>query len=364
MTGDQVPASDADIEIFENQRRSVEFLPDLCAPASVFSLVLVGELLAFALVLARSPLGVFDWADLGLTSVLVQWVMLSSAASLCPLRAVLNRLSPAQAVGVSYGVILVFTAVFSVMGLWFVGGTQRISGAQLFTNLAIAAIFAGVVLRYLYLQALLKQREQAELNARVQALQSRIRPHFLFNSLNSIASLIAIKPVEAEILVVDLAHIFRASLKSPQLTPITSEIAVCKRFAKIEQARMGKRLKIEWRIGELPESAQILNLLMQPLLENAIYHGVQPLTGGGTVVIDINIVNDKGTDDIVIKIFNPRLPGDATRYGIIGKDGGNGIALSNIRQRLDAVYKRKAYLRVVKGATDFTVVVRYPLKKN
>ncbi len=360
MTGDQ--KSRVPMMMFEHQRASINFMPNLCSAAAVFTLVLVGELLAVALVLARSNFAGFDWTELGMISILIQWVALTSAATLCLLRGRLNLVGPAPAVTISYIVIVCYTTVFSAMGMRLLGGNDGVSLQQIATNVAIAAIFAGVVLRYMYLQALLKRKEQAELNARVQALQSRIRPHFLFNSLNSIASLIAINAEEAEDRLVDLAHLFRASLQSPQLIPIGEEIDLCRRFAEIEKARLRERLNLDWQIEALPEGTQILNLLLQPLLENAIYHGIQPLPDGGTVQTNIKVVKH----DVVVKITNPRISGQSrsTLLGEDGSDSGNGIALGNIRRRLEAFYSRDAYLRVVKGETDFTVVVRYPLRSS
>lgn len=340
------------------QRQDEGFLPDLCSTPAVLSLILVGELLSLALVLAAYGVGEFSWASFGLISMLVQWVLLTSAATLCGLRAYLNKLKSATAVSLSYGVVLGYTLLFSVSSSLLLRSEPGVNWAEVITNLLIAAIFAGVLFRYLYLQQRLKQQERAELGARVQALQSRIRPHFLFNSLNSIASLIAIKPVLAEKLVVDLAHLFRASLQLPQLIALSKELELCHAFCDIEQVRLGQRLTVEWEVESLPEQTQILNLLLQPLLENAIYHGVQPLPDGGVVQVEVKRVKD----DIVLRITNPRLPGSElqTNHKKQPISSGNGIALSNIRGRLEAVYGKQAHLRVVKGEADFSVVVRYP----
>ncbi len=363
MTDEHAHGRETEPTSFERAQARTPFLPDLCSTSSVFLLVLVGELLAFALSLDRRGLAGLSMPEFGLTSFLIQWVLLSSAALLCLFRSRLNALGPAKAFTLSYLTVLAFTALYSLVGIWFLNGLQGAWWSLLVSNVLISAVFAGILLRYLYIQQQLKQRERAELGARVLALQSRIRPHFLFNSLNSIASLISIKPETAEKLVVDLAQLFRASLSMPQLTPIQRELELCRRFADIEQLRLGARLKIDWNVETLPDDAQILNLILQPLLENAIYHGIQPLPKGG--VIDIEVKEVKG--DIVVKLTNPRLPGDATEGRHIQmtvRSEGAGIALSNIRARLEAYYGERARLRVVKGETDFTVVLRYPLRMN
>lgn len=334
------------------------FLPNLCSTSSVLSLVLVGALLSLALALAADGIDAFGWASFGLISLLVQWVLLLSAATLCAMRSLLSTMRVAWAVSLCYAIVLIYTAVFSFVGGWLVKGLDGFSWYNVFTNVLIAAIFSGVLFRYLYLQQRLKHQERAELSARLQALQSRIRPHFLFNSLNSIASLITIKPELAEKLVVDLAQLFRASLQAQQLIPITQELDLCYRFCNIEKVRLGQRLDMLWQVEDLPNECQIPSLLLQPLVENAIYHGIQPLPKGGRVVVDVKTV--KG--DVVLHITNPRLSGSEHEgHRPEGSVSGNGIALSNIRDRLSALYGKSAYLRVVKGEADFSVVVRYPI---
>jgi len=167
--------------------RSVEqrgdFLPDLCKVQSVFTLILGGELLALALVLADSGLYPFNWEQLGTVSFLVQWVVLLSAALLCPLRPFLGRHSLLLAGCLTFSLILLVTLVVSLAGQWLVQGGV-INVWQVATNMVLAGIFGGIVLRYFYIQQQLLNQEEAELKARIQALQSRIRPHFLFNSMN------------------------------------------------------------------------------------------------------------------------------------------------------------------------------------
>jgi two-component system sensor histidine kinase AlgZ len=345
----------------KNKRSDAEIrdghLPDLCSATAVLSLVLVGELLALALTIVRFGLASFDWSSFALLSFLIQWILLSSAATLCSIKRRLTHLSAAQAYLFSYLLVLGFTVFYTALGTWFISGLASLSWVRLFEAVLVAAIFAGILLRYFYLQQQLKRHESAELGARLQALQSRIRPHFLFNSLNSIASLIPLKPQQAENLVLDLASLFRASLQVPQLSTMKSEIDLSRRFAMLESVRLGERLHIDWQIDLPDENTPILNLLLQPLLENAIYHGIQPLPDGGTVVVEIKLARK----DVVIKVTNPFVPGKADD---LSESRSNGIALSNIRSRLSGVYGSQAYLRVVKGEGEFAVVVRYPIEHD
>jgi two-component system sensor histidine kinase AlgZ len=240
-----VAVKELEHEQFETQNPVVSYLPDLCTPTSVLSLVLVGELLALALCVVKLDLPNFDWAQFGLISFLIQWVMLTSAATLCAASQKINRVPLSYAIGFSYLVVLVYTIVFSVLGYWLFLGMESLSVYVVFSNTLVAAIFAGILLRYLYVQARLTHKEKSEADARLIALQSRIRPHFLFNSLNSIASLVDIDPVRAEKTVIDLSKLFRASLSLPRLIPIEREIELCRSFVDIEKLRLGERLQLE-----------------------------------------------------------------------------------------------------------------------
>jgi two-component system, LytTR family, sensor histidine kinase AlgZ len=305
-----------------------DFLPNLCTLEAVFRLVLLGELLALSLMLARDGVAGFNTLSFGLTSLMVQWVSLCSAAALCQLSPWLSRQHTLVAGTLSYTLVVVITAVVSLAGQWVQVGELRRPGADFFTHLLLAMVIAGVVLRYFYLQQQLHNQARAELRARVQALQSRIRPHFLFNSMNSIASLIAIDPEAAERMVEDLSDLFRASLSEPGLIPLAKELDICQRFVRIEQTRLGPRLSVEWHLDPQAMGVSIPSLLLQPLIENAIYHGVQPLLEGGLVEVGVGISGKR----CWVAVSNP-LP-DPSKLNTKG----HGMALENIRHRLAAHY--------------------------
>ncbi len=328
-----------------------DFLPDLCTVQAVFFLILVGELLAFAMVIINRGVENFSWLFFGSVSFLVQWIILASAASICPLRPWFKRQNGIVAGSVSFTIVMTLTLIFTVIGSWVEG--DRALDSKLMNNMLIAAIFAGLVLRYFYLQQQLHNREQAELRSRIQALQSRIRPHFLFNSMNSIASLIMIDPEAAEKMVVDLSQLFRSSLSNLALVPIKDEISLCEKFISIEQIRLGDRLQVNWRVDLAERNPPIPSLALQPIIENAIYHGVQPLRDGGQVDVTIHLVGA----EVNITVQNP-LDKDARDAH---KSASNGVALSNIRYRLDAHFGSRAKLQVEEGGTTFKVTMNYPV---
>ncbi len=317
----------------------------------MFSLILVGELLSFSFVVIDQGFAHFHWSHFGAVSFLVQWIILASAACLCPLRPWLKHQNGVVAGTVCYSIVLALTAAFTLLGQWISAQAVFENNMTVLENLMISAIFAGVVLRYFYIQQQLHNREQAELKSRIQALQSRIRPHFLFNSMNSIASLIDLDPKAAEKMVVDLSQLFRASLSESTFVPLEDEIALCKQFISIENMRLGDRLNVEWRV-DVPTGVKLPSLLLQPLIENGIYHGVQPLPDGGTVSVDI-WVEDKR---VKIKVKNPY-----SETHMKNRKSHNGIALDNIRYRLEAHYGEEASLNCSQKDAVFSVTIEYPL---
>jgi len=337
------------------------FLPDLCSRQSVGVLVLVAELLAIVLVMARSGFSGDTWIDLGTTSLFVQLITLSSAALLCQVRGPLVHVQRPVAAAIAFAVIVVDALVFSVAANWLYGwmlapgipGTAPTLGA-ITANVLIAAIIGGLIMRYFYVQEQLRLQQEAELQARIQALQSRIRPHFLFNSMNIIASLIATDPHTAESVVEDLADLFRASLKDAgSEVTLAHELDLCRRYMRIEQLRMGGRLKVEWQTGTAPvNDLRIPLLTLQPLLENAVYHGIQPLAEGGTVTVSI----DYSGGIVRIRVANPVGP-DAPAAST---HRGNRMALDNIHHRLQAVYGPLASVAGGREGNSYGTTLQYP----
>ncbi len=341
------------------------FLPNFCrsssgAEGSVFILVLVSELLALLLVLAKLPYlqGTQFWYELALSSLYIQWISLSSAAVLCGLRTRLMHWPSHRAALFSYGFILLDTLLVGLVSQWalakFHGSmADYFDYLELLKQMLMSGIVGGLVLRYFYVQQQLHQQQKATLIHRLQALQSRIRPHFLFNSMNSIASLIATNPALAEEVVEDLAELFRAALhRVGDQVPLVDELELCRRYVHIEQLRLAERLTVDWQIGDnIPASAQIPLLTLQPLLENAIYHGIQQLPDGGIV----NVILKYDAPRLTVKVINP-----CPLHRLKPKKG-HRMALENIQHRLQALYGEHMECLWKEAEGQFEVSLSYSL---
>lgn len=342
----------------ESERPTVSetlFIPDLCRVRAVFLLLITTELVAVLFALVRGGSGWLDWDFLGLVSLLMQWTVLTSAALICASRPWLARLQPPQITLLVLALVLADVGLFTYLAQVLVlgPGPDALTATQWGRNLLIAALVTLLVLRYFYLQHQWQAQRQSSLQAQVAALQARIQPHFLFNSLNSIASLIATDPQKAEDAVLDLSEIFRASLrKDDELITLDQELQLCRQYLAVEHLRMGDRLKEEWMLDRSAGDQALPPLTIQPLVENAIYHGIQPFPEGGTLQIE----TQSGKDSVYVLVRNP-LPRAATRH-----HRGNRIALENIRARLTALFGDRAVLKSSYHEGWYTVTLRLPRK--
>lgn len=334
------------------------FVPDLCKPEAVLAVILAAQILVFVFALVAVSYDGFSWLELGRTTLFVQWVALSCAALLCVLKKVMMPLK-AHWVAV---LIVVFTCAvtlcLSVIALnveaYMQAEKWRWWHQQVSVNIGIAVLVSGLLVRYWYLQAQLRWQAEAELEARIQALQARIRPHFLFNSMNIIASLIAVDPEQAEQAVEDLAQLFRMSLEHHEKeVSLAKEMTLCQRYGRLEQWRMGERLQWRWDIRVEPEHYLVPALCLQPLLENAVYHGVQHLEAGGEIVVQVK--ESSGT--LVVQVSNPVLSDKSS------SPSGQRMALANICARLEALYGKQAGLKVSSSAQRFDVVLWLPVRR-
>jgi len=335
------------------------FLPDFCSLPSVFAVVVLVELAAFVLTLASAPHSNDLWSTLALYSLFMQWAGLVSAALLCTLRRPLTRLNDTVAGVVSYFLLLLTIGVLSLSAF----ATLELAGLPISTasrtefllrNLGISAIVLALLLRYFYVTHQWRKRTRAEARARLEALQARIRPHFLFNSINTVTSLIHDKPDEAEEALLDLADLFRASLREEQqFIPLAEELELTRRYLAMEALRLGERLKLEWQLEEGVERLQLPPLILQPLVENAVYHGIEPHPEGGTVTIAIR----RNGDQLSLAVSNPCVEAGGER------GSGNRIALENIRARLAAHYNDRASLTIEDGGSEFRVQLCLPVEE-
>ncbi len=220
--------------------------------------------------------------------------------------------------------------------------------AHLTRTIFFSALLAAALLGYLRLRA--KAFSPALAAARLQALQARIRPHFLFNSLNAVLSLIRRDPKRAEIALEDLADLFRVLMSDGRkFVRLADEIAMLERYARLEQLRLGERLRVVWDIDSAPQDALLPPLVLQPLLENAVYHGVEPGIGTGEVQVHIAGTGKR----VVIRLVNPFQPETGHRPG-------NRMALENLRERLELFFDAEARLETRVSEGQFEVEIEFP----
>lgn len=331
------------------------FVPELCQPEALLSMVLLAELLVLVLVLAEPMQPGFNWVRLALTSLFVQWNVLLSAALLCRLRPLLARLGSALAGVLCCAIVVGLTlACTAVADFYDLGGPLPHAGeVKLYLRHAlISLIMSALLLRYFYLQSQWRRQEQAELRARIESLQARIRPHFLFNSLNSIASLVAVDPYKAEQAVLDLSDLFRASLAKPgSLVPWGEELELAKRYLSIEHYRLGERLQLQWEVNEVPSDLPIPQLTLQPLLENALIYGIQPRIEGGLVRVEASYASG---------VFRLCVSNPYEERGEPQPSRGTHQALGNIDARLAALFGPSASLSVERRDGRHFTCLRYP----
>jgi two-component system sensor histidine kinase AlgZ len=219
-------------------------------------------------------------------------------------------------------------------------------------TLAITLLAAASLLAYFHLHT--KAFSPALAEARLQALQARIRPHFLFNSLNAVLSLIRRDPKRAERSLEDLADLFRTLMADArQFVRLADEIALLERYADIEQLRLGDRLRITWELDAAPSDALLPPMVLQPLLENAVYHGVEPGTGVGDVLVRI----ERRGDRVLATIENPHLEAG-------GQRAGNRMALENIRERLALFFDAEARLETRIANGRYRVDIEIPYRRT
>ncbi len=313
------------------------WLPDFCAPVQVATFLLLAEALYLMLFLAPSARSDWSLSRLVAGSSFANWIALTSVVVLCKLRPWLVARGGALTLTGAWLVLPLMALATSAAlipltpmleGQWAGAGIASALSHPLhfvLGNTLIAMLASGVLFRYLYISSARRRHERGQAHAQVVALQARIRPHFLFNSMNTIASLIPLRPRDAELAVEDLSELFRAALATgDRLGTLGDELELVRRYLEIERLRLGDRLRVRWDTDTLPLDTPMPALLLQPLVENAVHHGISALANGGEVAIE----GRSDSTHVTVRISNPRPPSaQAVRAG-------HGIALDNVRQRL------------------------------
>ncbi|HAA06252.1 MAG TPA: alginate biosynthesis protein [Acinetobacter schindleri] len=346
------------------QQQSSYFFGQIGNWRYLLELFVGGNVLALVLSLAEAQ----SWQALNFMHLLqyilyINWVLLSFAACVELFHQYFDRMGIKSALITGFlllqAIVLVTTVSLNIlihfgMNFHLHDLTSEIAFKQVGMHLSFGILLGTFCFRYLYLREQWTRQRHSELNSRIQAMQARIQPHFLFNSLNSAISLISIDPDKAEHMLLNLSRLFRASFQELKLVSLQEEIDLCQRYLEIEQIRLGDRLQLEWKLEnkDLYSQVQIPLLTLQPLLENSIFHGVEKILTKSTISVLIEILQNQ----INIIITNPYSQDHAALKR------GNGIAIENVRQRLKAYYGPTVTFRTYAGKGIFTTVVQYQYK--
>jgi two-component system sensor histidine kinase AlgZ len=321
-------------------------LPDfrnLGVAARILVGVNLGALVAAAIKAASFEQLVSEFLDIAL---IVEPVLIGALAVLSLTSRWLGRLPSLIGLATVAAIVLVLTAAAAFLRASVDAGPLGIVRAGGFALLA-TAVLAG----YFHLRNRAFSPALAE--ARLQALQARIRPHFLFNTLNAVLSLIRKDPRRAEAAIEDLAELYRMVMgDAKNLTTLAQELDLTRQYLNLEQLRLGARLVIDWQAADAPRDALVPPLLLQPLVENAVYHGIEPGVEPGTIVIAIR--RDK--DRVHMKLTNPYHPEYQHRQG-------NRIALANIRERLALHFDVEGVLESGVNGSSYEIRMTMPYRR-
>ena len=326
-------------------------IPNLCKNSTILSVIILTELFALmaALLMHKND----DFLTLfGKCSLYCQWIVLLSVALLCIFREKINRAST-QSISLSIVMICMFSFTATELGSqYFVlaAGAANFDSLRFISFATIALIFTLLAVRLFNIALVVEQRNQSEMASRLQALQSRIQPHFLFNSLNTISELTATEPKQAERAIDSLALIFRASLENQKrFHSLENEISLCRHYVDLECWRYEDKLSLKWNVeSEHPSQYLVPKLILQPLIENAIVYGVQ---ADGSIDVSIDIRETKKDLSIVIENIKGVVQNSRTA---------NGVAMDNIRERLFVLYDDKQTFKIRDELNSYRVLMRFP----
>ena len=321
------------------------FIPDLCRGQGLLGIFVIAALSALLMALLHNGIGDFDFLWLGKIALLIFWIALLSAIFLCRAQPYLLHLTLPRIALINYLLVLLAAVLCAVTAEYWNNysrtGIWRTDPLSILNIVLIAAIPAGVLLRLYYLQQLLHQQQKAGFEARLAALQATIRPHFLFNSMNSLATLIRIDADKAEKTVENLCDLFRYALKDSGSVTLQEEVDACQGYLEIEKLRLDERLEYSWDIKVELSDISVPPLILQPLIENAVFHGVQPAIQGGSIYITIY----SSGDWLCIDLVNSLPETTHHRAALSEMTSGHQLALDNLRCRLDVYFSGSAELQ-------------------
>jgi two-component system sensor histidine kinase AlgZ len=320
-------------------------LPNFCNLGVMLRSLLIANLFVAAAALLRASTVQGFGAEFMDLAAFCEPVLIASLAVLCLARRALHAMGYAASLAAIIAFEVVLALAAAQAGSSLLAGRASLSLVQV---ALLATFVTGCVLAYFDLRA--RALSPAIAEARIQALQARIRPHFLYNSINAVLSLIRSEPRRAERALEDMADLFRVLMADNRtLAPIANEIELARQYLAIESLRLGDRLKVTWRIEGMPGDALVPPLVLQPLVENAVYHGIEPSPRGGEVAIDVGVANGQ----LQMTLTNP-MPGE-TRHS-----AGNKMALANIRERLQLHFDAEASMKSEVRDGTYHVTIRMP----
>lgn len=331
-----------------HNNRQVE-LPNFCHMGVNLRIALTVEAALVAGVVARVPDTRAFWSDFIALSALAQPALLLTLLALCAA----GRWLRSQPYRLGVGFTLALGAAVPVLVTLWLG--PLLAGRDAYPPIGVALfslVMGAGLLAYFNLRA--RALSPAITEARLQALQARIRPHFLFNSLNAVLSLVRSDPRRAEHALENMADLFRALMgDARQLAPLEDEVALTRAYLELEQLRLGDRLQVVWHINKMPADALIPPLMIQPLVENAVYHGIEPRPEGGEISLNLY----RSADKVHIVVRNP-IAADASHHK------GNRIALANIRERLLLHFDLDAQLKLEPLGAVYQVHIMIPYTRE
>jgi len=362
-----------------NKSRSIKqnVLPDALPNFRNLGVTLRILLVSNGLVLVQSLLLASGWGEVPLhmmqIATLLTPILLGSLLLLWVAQPWLNRLCYWQGV-------LAVTASVAVLTLTtyhFGGELYRLPGSSIgyfdeVRYVLLSVLVCGMLLMYFRWRS--QGLSRALHDARLQVLRARIRPHFLFNTINAVLGIVRAQPKQAERALEDMADLFRMAMSDAQnLVPLLREIQLSKQYLALEQLRMGERLSVDWQLQNVPDDALVPPLLLQPLLENAVYHGVEQLSQGGC----IQILLRRSGDELQLRVENPCVrrheeePKEVNSLSAYlhkkffhekpsSLHAGNKMALQNIRERLELLFDVEARYRVETGENFYRVEITLP----
>ncbi|MBD9479663.1 histidine kinase [Pseudoxanthomonas sp. PXM02] len=333
---------------------SLRPLDTLWQPRTLVWVLLAGEAVAAVLALAPGTDG-DRLTYFGVASLAIQWISLTALCLLYLLRRRLGSLSPPLVAQIGLGALLLST--WMVVGLaWLTLRDFALIPPDAWTGFALRMTAIALIMGLLGLAAFQAQWNAKQLavsaeQAKLQALQARIQPHFLFNTLNTGISLLHAKPDLAERLLLDLSDLFRAALSQRDSLRLEEDLSLARRYLEIEQLRLGDRLRLDWDVPAALPALQVPTLSIQPLAENAIRHGIEPSTSGGEVSIRVEV-----SDGYVQVSVSNTLPPASARAA-----AGHQVGLSSVRARIHAATQGRGRVdtRIADGL--YSAVVRLPL---